>query len=160
MQRDGGSDGNAQVFEGVGALRRGDLLSVVYAADASLSRSRWLFGQAEAVAMQRGSVAVLLFIPQSSKPPDQEVRAFEAATYVRLGKRIRRIVAVPEGSLMHTSVVRLVLSAYITLSGKGSFFFFARGIEHALELVGAVKTPLTPDRNQILADLALLRAAL
>jgi hypothetical protein len=155
------SESDLQILEpGVGTLTRGDLSIFLYATDASLERSRWLFGCIEKNIARCGqSIQGMLIIPAGTKPPDQATREMESEYYARLGPKLRRLVVVPEGNAFRISLVRMVVSAQIFFAQRGSFFFFAKNMEDGIRLVTEAATPMTPSASQIQADTETLRRA-
>lgn len=155
------SQGQLMLFDGVGAIARGDLLTVVYRGDARAHRSHWLFERMEQmVAAGVPSVIGLVVVPPDSKPPDQDARAAEAAAYERFGRIIRRVVTVPEGSPFRVSVVRLVMAAHVMILRRGDFALIAKDVEDGVRLALEAKSELTPSAREIMADLETVRAAL
>jgi hypothetical protein len=154
-------DGAVMLGDGVGAVTRGDMLVALYVGDASIQRSAWLFDLAQSLCERNSQgIVAMVIIPQTSKPPNQETRNAEVVGYKRLGKRLRRAVSVPEGHGFHMSIVRMVIGAYITLTGLGESHYVAKSLEHGVSLITAARSARTPDANQILADIARLRSAL
>jgi hypothetical protein len=152
--------GEPTLFDGVGVLARGDVLLVAYAADASLQRTRWLHGMAEEFANKCVTNCLLfLVIPSGSKPPDPATRAEDSAGYGRLLPKVRRFVVVPEGTGFRASLVRLVINAYVTLTGKHSLVI-ATTVEQGLARMLDVRSALTPSGEQLASDLEALRAEL
>jgi hypothetical protein len=153
--------GEVMLFDGIGMIARGDLLTVLYRGDARAHRSAWIFERMEQmVASGVPSVVGLLVIPPESKPPDQAARATESAAYERFGRSIRRVVTVPEGSPFRVSVVRLVMAAHVTILRRGDFVLISKGVDDGVRLVVETKTALTPSAEQILSDIERLRGAL
>lgn len=151
--------GQVLEFDGVVAIARGDALIVLYAVDASKRRSRWIFSQAENLAMKYESIVVLVIIADGTKPPDQATRAEESRAVTRMGSKFRHIIAVPEGSGFHKSAVRLVLGAYVAITGKGHIFSFMKDVAEGARKIQEVRTALTPSELQIADDVNELRAA-
>lgn len=154
-------NGIVRQFDGIGLMARGDLLMVIYAADASIRRSTWVFGAAEKLSAQSGrSIQALLIIPEGVKPPDNATREAESAAYERLGAQLRRIVGVPEGGGFRLSFVRLVFYAHAAVTGKKRQFMLAKDVQEALELLRETATERTPAATQIIADLAKIQSEL
>ena len=152
--------GEPILFDGVGVLARGDVLLVAYAADASLQRTRWLHGIAEEFASKCGtSFLLFLVVPSGTKPPDPATRAEDSAGYARLLPKVRRFVVVPEGTGFRASLVRLVINAYVTLTGKHSLVI-ATNVEQGLGRLSDHRSALTPSVEQLASDLEALRAEL
>ena len=152
--------GKVVQFEGVGVLARGDVLIVVYDKDATAERSRWLYAVAGQFALAcEGNFLVLLVISARSKPPDQATREVDAAGYARFVPKMRRLVVVPEGSGFRASLVRLVIGAYVTLTGKAALVV-ASNVEDGIARLNESKSMLTPSVAQLAADVSTLRATL
>jgi hypothetical protein len=149
-----------QVYDGVAMRARGDAVTVVYAADASGPRSRWLFERFEQLQPADRSWVVLLIIGAGARPPDQAGREDDAAAYTRLAHRLRRLVIVAEGGDFRTSLVRLVFTAYATLTRKNKLFVFAKNLQEALASVQHVSSTHTPTGNELSTDVSALKAAL
>lgn len=158
---DKSSQGQVMLFDGVAAIARGDLLTVLYRGDARAHRSVWLFERMEhMVASGVPSVIGLVVVPPDSKPPDQQARAAESAAYERFGRSIRRVITVPEGSPFRVSVVRLVMAAHVMILRRGDFALIAKDVEDGIRLVLEAKSALTPSAKAILADIEAVRSAL
>jgi hypothetical protein len=152
--------GEVMHFDGVGMLARGDVLTVLYGMDASVPRARWLYARVdEFLARTDGNILILLVIASNSKPPDQATRAEDAAGYARLLPRLRRMVAVPEGSGFRASVVRLVVGAYLTITGKAALTV-ATNVEEGIARLHELKSARTPSIAELAADVSKLRATL
>jgi len=152
-------DGTPIAQDGVGMLARGDLIAVVHNANATLTRSRWLFTTFDEIATDEMTYLVLLIIGGVGKPPDQAIRDFEASAYARVAPKLRRVVVITDGSGFRNSLVRLVLSAYTRLSRNKGLFAFADDLERALSLLQDKKSPDTPSSAQLMSDLQSLRSA-
>lgn len=146
------------LYDTVGMFVRGDLVTVLHRASASLGRSRWLFKTFEE--LPGDSYLILLFIGEDARPPDQAVRDHDSAAYSRISSKVRRLIVVSEGDGFSTSLVRLVINAYARFTGKGHMFAFARDLEQALEWIDEQKSPSTPSPEQLAADLSRLRQAI
>lgn len=152
--------GEPTLFDGVGVLARGDVLLVAYAADASLQRTRWLHAIAEDFGNKCATNFLLfLVIPSGTKPPDPATRAEDSVGYARILPKVRRLVVVPEGTGFRASLVRLVINAYVTLTGKHSLVI-ATTVEQGLGRILDARTALTPSADQLSMDLAALREQL
>jgi len=149
------------VFDGVGALVRGDLLILVYEADASLERTIWSFklGEQFCDRWPKGILSLLL-ISANSRAPDQATRAEMDVAYKRVEGRVRRSVTVPSGGPLQRSVVRLVMGAHIMLHQKGSVHAVASSLEDGIRRVWEAASESTPGQAQIALDVQELRAAL
>ena len=150
-------DGVPLVHEAVGMLVRGDAVTVLHEASASLRRSRWLFSTFERLPLQ--TYVVMLVIGDTAKPPDQAHREHDSQAYQRVAHKLRRIIAVSEGGSFRISMVRLVMNAYALITGKRQLFAFAQDLPQAFEWVQGARSPHTPDVAQMQADLARLRQA-
>ncbi|HET8935665.1 MAG TPA: hypothetical protein VFN67_19590 [Polyangiales bacterium] len=149
--------GEPTLFDGVGVFARGDVLIIAYSADASLQRTRWLHTVAEEFSNKCPTTFLaLLLIPSGTKPPDPATRAEDAARYARVLPKIRRLVVVPEGTGFRASLVRLVIGAYCTLTGKRSLVI-ATNVEQGLVRLQEATSPLTPSIEQLSNDLEALR---
>lgn len=146
------------LFDGVGVFARGDVFIIVYSADASLQRTRWLHSLAEEFSNKCPTTVLgLLLIPSGTKPPDPATRAEDAAGYSRILPKVRRLVVVPEGTGFRASLVRLVIGAYFTLTGKRALVI-ATNVEQGLVRLLEATSPLTPSIEQLTSDLEALRA--
>lgn len=157
MRSPSDEDGLPLVHDAVGMLVRGDAIIVLHEASASLSRSQWLFSTFER--LPGSSYAVLLVIGVTAKPPDQASRDHDTQAYKRVAHKLRRVVTVSEGGSFRASLVRLVMNTYALLSGKRHIFAFARDHVQALAWLQESRTSLTPESEQLQADLVRLRHA-
>jgi hypothetical protein len=154
-------DGLVVAGDGVAALRRGDLVIVIYQGSSTLARSSWAFDRAEeALAKHPEGIIVLMLIQASSRPPDAATRALLEAGYKRHGQRLRMNITVPEGSPFHRSVVRMVLSTAFMLSGRTASHRVVDNLSEAARVVSAVASAATPAEDQIMRDVAKVRSAL
>lgn len=152
--------GEVTLFDGVGVLARGDTLLIAYGADASLQRARWLHNVVEAFSEKCPTdFVVFMVIPSGSKPPDQTTRSEDAASYARLMPRVRRLVVVPEGTGFRASLVRLVVGAFVTVTGKHTLVI-ATNVEQGLARIQEKRSALTPSSEQLSTDLESLRVEL
>jgi hypothetical protein len=147
------------VHDGVGMLARGDVVTVLHAASGAVKRSEWLFSNFETLVVDGTTCVVLLIVGEGAKPPDQAARDHDAAAYVRVAPKLRRVVVLAEGGGFRNSLVRLVLSAYTRIASKKGLFVFADSLERALSLVQDSKSPDTPSTEQLMDGLTKLRAA-
>lgn len=148
-------------FDEIALMARGDLLTVVYGADASLRRSVWIFGAAEKLISQTGhSIQALLIVPPGTKPPDSATRDAESAAYRRLGSQLRRVVAVPEGGGFRVSIVRLVFHTHAAVTGQQRVFTLAKDLDDAQRLLRESATVRTPTPDQIVDDILKIRTEL
>jgi hypothetical protein len=69
------------------------------------------------------------------------------------------MVAVPEGSGFRASLVRLVVGAYLTLTGKAALVV-ATNVEEGIALLHELKSSRTPSIAELAADVSSLRATL
>lgn len=149
-------DSSPLIYDAVGMLVHGDAVVVLHEASASLSRSRWLFSTFES--LPGNSYVVLLVIGDDAKPPDQASREHDSQAFKRVAHKLRRIVTVSEGGSFRSSIVRLVINAYATVTGNRYLFAFAKDLPQALAWLQEARTHSTPDSQQLEADLARLRA--
>ena len=155
------SEGSVIPGDGVAAISRGDLLVVVYSAASTVERTRWAFERAEdAVKRHPAGIIALMVVLASSRPPDQANRAQLEAGYKRMGSQLRLNITVPEGNPFHRSVVRLVLNTAFMLSGRTASHRVVDNVQEAVRAVRAAASPATPTDEQIMRDLAAVRAVL
>jgi len=148
-----------RILDGVGVIARGDLLLILYVADARLHRTRWLFDQAdELVARCPDGVLSLMVIGEHSGLPDAPTRAENTRRLDKLGGALRRLVTVPLGDGVRANLVRAVMRAMLLVQGKSDRLRIAPTEAEGIRQVGLVATSLTPGGNQIRADLADLHA--
>lgn len=151
----------AQVHDGVGVVCRGNLALIVYAADARLHRTRWLFDRLDELATRNPEgVFALMVVTPNAAPPDAATRTENAARLRKLGKTLIAIVTVALGDDFRISIVRTVMRAMILLSRQVGRHVIAsterEGIDCLLE--EAKLDSRLPTRAQIEADLAALHA--
>lgn len=159
--RDEVNEGEIHVFDGVGALLRGDLLTILYARDAILPRTRWAFELFDRCCRRSpNGILVMMLVPASSRPPDAETRAFMYREWRRVEALLRLQVTVPEGSPFHRSMVRLVMGAHIMLHLQRHTHRVADDVGGAIQLIRKAASNLTPMDLQITRDIAAVRAEL
>jgi hypothetical protein len=152
-----------QTYDGVGVVQRGNLVLMLYNADARLHRTRWIFDRADELAKRNpGGIYVLIVIAPGSGLPDAATRAENATRFNKLGPNLKMMVTVAIGDDFRVSIVRTLMRAMILLSRQSARHVVAvteaEGIARLLE--GARSDPNLPMREQIEADLAALHAKL
>lgn len=153
--------GTVLLNDGVGALRRGDTVLIVYQKAAELKRTRWLFDTMDELLAETDSdVLVLLVVLPSSDPPDAETRDENSRRMRTIGRRVRRFVTTPVGNAFRVSVVRAIMRGLNVALGHSGTRFVADSIEEGLALVLAAKTPATPSPRQLYLDLGAIYAEL
>jgi hypothetical protein len=150
-----------RTHDGVGVVARGDLLLILYGADARLHRTQWLFDRAdELVSRVPGGVLALMVITAQAGLPDAPTRAENARRLERLGNAMRRLVTVPLGDGVRASLVRAVMRAMLLLQGKSDRLRIAHSEAEGIREILVAATTFTPGATQIRADLADLHGAI
>lgn len=149
--------------DGVGVVCRGNLVLVLYAADARLHRTRWAFDRVdELVAKCPEGVVCLMVILPTAGAPDAPTRAENAFRFRKIDSSLRMMVTVALGDQFRQSIVRAVMRGLILVSRQQERHAIAvterEGIAKLLASEGI--RPSTPARSEIEADLAALHAAL
>lgn len=149
-----------KTMDGVGVLTRGDVVLILYAADARLHRTRWLFEQLRAFAAghPQGFLALMVVTPDAA-PPDAETRAENNRGMKDLGKNLKRLVTVALGDAFRASIVRTVMRTLVLLQGQSSVHVVAASESEGVAHLLTAATPETPPRSIIESDLATLRTA-
>jgi hypothetical protein len=147
-----------QQGDGVGIVARGNLMVILYAADARLSRTAWVFDRVdEVIARTKGPILVLLIITDDAGPPDVDTRAENLRRYQLVDESILKMVTVPTGDAFRASVVRTIMRTMLLLLRHSSRHTIARTVEDGISEILKEAGPSTPDRRQILADVDALR---
>jgi hypothetical protein len=149
--------------DGVGVVSRGNLVIVLYAADARLHRTRWTFDRVdETVARCPEGILCLMVILPGGGPPDAPTRAENSSRFRKIDAALRTMVTVALGDQFRLSIVRAVMRGLILVSRQQGRHLIAVTEQEGLDklLAGKGVGPTTPTRAQIEADLAALHAAL
>lgn len=150
-----------QTYDGVGVVMRGNLLLVLYGADARLHRTAWIFDRADEFAARiKAPFLTLMIIAENAAPPDAPTRAENARRFKRLHGYVRGIVTVALGDTVQTSIVRAVMRAMLLLQGQSSRHSIALAVEDGISLLLNDADSSTPNREQIRSDLQTLRERL
>ncbi|HEV8248201.1 MAG TPA: hypothetical protein VGP93_20640, partial [Polyangiaceae bacterium] len=154
-------EGKVSVYDGVGMLRRGDTVLMVYQKPARLHRTRWLFDFIDA-ALTRidGDILGFLIVLSTADPPDGPTRQENTVRLRKIGSRVRRLVTTPIGDAFWMSVVRAVMRGLNIALGYSSTRFVTDSVEKGLAQLLEVKSSKTPSAQQILADLDAIYLAL
>src|SRR5689334_22042741 len=155
------SNSLVQTYDGVGAVVRGNLILILYAADARLARTQWLFDRVDALANRsKDPILVLMVITESAGPPDAATRAENTRRFKQVGKSIRSMATVALGDAFKTNIVRSIMRAMLLLQGQAAWHFVAttvdEGFARLYKEAGAGTPPLATARD----DLGALAAAL
>jgi len=150
-----------EVGDGVGLLRMGDTLIVLWTKPASAERWACQLSEMQRMAPAHADgILVLVLILSVDTPPEAAVRSDMEAALRRMGPQLRRLVAVPLGDSVWLSIMRTIVRGLIIVSGQshrhrvgGSV---SSGIEQMLEKAG----PLTPSKSELLQGIAALSLAL
>jgi hypothetical protein len=154
-------EGKVVLQDGVGILRRGDAVLIVYQKDARLARTRWLFDVIDGIlAHSESDLLGLLIVLPNSGPPDTATLQENAVRLRRISDRIRRAVTVPLGTDFKISIVRAVMRGLNVVLGHSGTRFVADTIELGVTQLLEAKSPRTPSRAQLFADICELFAAL
>jgi hypothetical protein len=147
-----GSD-PVQMNDGVTVVVRGDLITILYGADARLHRTRWLFDRIdEAIAARAGPILAHMIVLEKSGPPDGPTRAENATRMKKVGASLRKLVTTPLGDGMQVSIVRTVMRGIVILQGQRSVHLITNTIEEGIARVLESASAETPKRSQIIAD--------
>ncbi len=159
MQARRGENGTERIrtFDGVGFIVRGDLATILYAADARIERTRWLFDEMDAIFAAVPAGQALMVITADAGLPDAPTREENARRLAKIGERLQRLVTVPLGDTIRVNLVRAVMRAMLVVQGRS-----ARHRIASTEMDGIrelLPGPDTPNAARVLSDLADLRAA-
>jgi hypothetical protein len=107
-------DGEVRVFDGVAAVVRGDLMTMVWKAPARLPRTRWVFDIIDALAARRGDgIVVLMIILPTADPPDRDARMENDRRIRNLNGSVRILSTVVIGDGVWQTLIRGVMRAMI-----------------------------------------------
>jgi hypothetical protein len=154
-------DGKVLLNDGVGVVRRGDTILVVYQKDARLHRTRWLFDVVDRVlATTDSEILVLMVVLPTADPPDSETREENTRRLRTIGPRGRRLVTTPVGNAFRVSVVRAIMRGLNVALGHSGTRFVTNTVEEGVALILEAKSERTPNARQIFTDLAAIYTAL
>jgi hypothetical protein len=149
-----------EVFDGVAFLSRGDVVLALWKAPARIHRAKWLFDHVDRVIAERpGGVLAAYFILSSSSPPDGPARAENQRRIQAIGASFRRLLLVPIGDALWTSIVRTVMRGVAIVTGNKNLAV-ANGVADALDKLLAARSERTPSRRELEAAVAVLFDAL
>jgi hypothetical protein len=154
-------EGSVLLYDGVGTLRRGDTLLVVYQKAARLERTRWLFDVADALlANTAADILAFMIVLPTADPPDARTRHENTLRMRRIAPRVRRLVTTPIGNAFNVSVVRTIMRGLNVLLGHADTRFVADTVQEGVRYLLEAKSDTTPSAQQILTDLAAIYQAL
>jgi len=149
------------MHDGVGVVCQGNLAVILYAADARLHRTCWVFDRMDELAARNpdGIYALMIITPQSG-PPDGATRTENATRLRQLDQALIAMVTVALGDSFKLNIVRTVMRTMFLLSRKGARHVVCSTEREGMErLLEATKLdPRVPTRADIEADLAALHA--
>lgn len=138
-------------------IERGDLIVVLYAADARVERTRWIFDRFDKIlARSKGPFLVLMVITEDAGPPDAATRAENMRRFRQVEASIRLIVTVTTGDDFKANIVRTIMRAMLVLLGHSSRHRIVRNAEEGISEISRVATANTPAPRQIHADVNAL----
>jgi hypothetical protein len=150
-----------QTHDRVGVVTRGNLVLVLYAADARLHRTQWIFDRAdELIARSKEPILVLLVVAENSGPPDAATRAENARRFKCIDGSLRRIVTVALGDAFKMNIVRAVMRTMLLFLGQSAVHAVTSTVDDGITRLLKEASPSTPTRGQIEADLLALRTEL
>jgi hypothetical protein len=140
----------AQVKHGVGLLPVGDTLLVMWRDRASFEGWHFQFGEMHALAdRMRQPILCVGFILSSSEPPGAALRSGMTADLRRGGAIFRRIVVVPTGSSLWTSIVCSFVRGALVVSGFAGQLSVANSVSSAVQRVKEFAGPQTPAEREL-----------
>jgi hypothetical protein len=141
----------------VGIIARGDLILVLYGADARLERTRWIFDRVDELLVRaKGPFIALIVVTENAGPPDAPTRAENLKRFKRVEESLRRIVTVATGDDFKASIVRAIMRGMLLMVGKSSRHQIVRTVDEGVAEVLSAAGPRTPDRQQMGADVTEL----
>jgi len=153
---------SADVFEydGVGVAMRSDVLLIVYAAEARVHRSRWIFDRADEVAARCSRFYCLLIVETKQGLPDAATRAENAVRLRRLDRKVGVLVMVPLGDPLQVILLKAILRAMVLVLGEPSRHQVADDELDGIDRLRRAMGERAPSRDQLQDDLDALRAVL
>ena len=148
-----GSSLELVICDGVAIAHAGDTVIVVYAADARLHRTRWLFDRIDELVARTTPISALMIVPPSADIPDAQTRAENTRRMADLRGHLRRVVTVIVGDSMRINLVRTVMRAIFLLQGQTRVQSIVCSVEEGVEMLVSDPTPDMPRRSEILATL-------
>jgi hypothetical protein len=154
-------EGKVLIEDGVALLWRGDCFLIVYQRAARVERTRWLFDIVDVVVSKtRSDLLALMIVLPSSDPPDIATHQENFTRLRQLGTRVKRLVTVPVGDELKTSIVRAVMRGLNVILGHGGTRFISDNVDAGVARLVEAKGPATPPPTQIISDLRALHLAL
>jgi hypothetical protein len=154
-------EGSISVFDGVGLLRRGDTLLIVYQKPARVARTRWLFDRVDDVlASTNLDLLAFMIVLPTSDPPDGATRQENLTRLRRISHRVRRLVTTPIGNSFQVSLVRTIMRGLTVILGHAANRFITDTVEEGLTQLLEAKSAKTPPASELLADIGALYVAL
>ncbi len=150
-----------EVVDGVGVLRKGDALIVLWTKPASAERWAFQLSAMQAMAPSHDDgILVLVLILAVDTPPEASVRTDMEAALRRMGPQLRRLVAVPLGDSVWLSIIRTIVRGLIIVSGQSHRHRVADRVSDGIDLLQEKAGPLTPTKSELLQGIAELSLAL
>jgi hypothetical protein len=137
------------VSDGIAFAHAGDTAVIVYAADARLERTKWLYDQVDHLTARMAPANGLLIVLPSSAVPDAETRAENTHRMRRLRGRLRRVVTVILGDGLRISLARSIMRAMFLLHGQARVQSIVCSVDEGIALLLSEPTERMPERAQI-----------
>jgi hypothetical protein len=136
--------------DGLAACDVGDVLVLLWKSPPNLQRWAWNFAEIERLAFRhREGVIVLDLLLESSTAPDAVTRGRMQRDLRKLGLKLRRLVVVPLGNSLWTSLVRTMVRALLLLSGQASRQVVVGTVAEGLAAVAKAGSAHTPSERVI-----------
>ncbi len=134
-----------RVFDGVAFLATGDLLLTLWQSPARVERIRTVTRWTEdAFSASSGTIAGCQFLLPSASPPNREAYADAKIGLKLVESRARRLITVPLGDAAWQGIVRSIIRAVVSITGRARVIKVASTERQAFDWLAEVATPNTP----------------
>ena len=136
----------------------GDVFLTLWSGAATVENTRWMNDHIRKLMAQNpGGVVVLMLILPSSTPPGGQAREEAKSMLKEAGKKMRRMVTVPLGDALWSSVVRTIMRAMFMMSGQSASHVVAATEDEGLVRLSDAASPATPEMAALRSAVARMR---
>lgn len=125
----------------------GDVGLILWTGVPTIEANQWLVTQfLGSLAKIEGTTVGIQIIGDGAPVPDSATRRYVQERYDQDLARVRRLVNTPLGDSLRQNIIRTVLRTMALVGDRRKVLTIAATIDEALDLVAAVRSPLTPSR--------------